>query len=140
MAELTYELSPGSLLPPLSRPARRAPLLPILAPPSAAAQGTTRYPTAEMHIKNNCGDDNICVPDLRLQLRTKPSEYHLGSRDPVNVMVGVRSAGEDAFQAKLSMQVPTGLSFIKFAIDSSTDLESDQICYANIKNDKETVR
>ena len=55
---MTYELSPGSLLPPLSRPVRRAPLLPILAPP-AAAQGVHRYPTAEMHIKNNCGDDNV---------------------------------------------------------------------------------
>ncbi|XP_055909602.1 integrin alpha-PS2 isoform X2 [Eupeodes corollae] len=65
-----------------------------------------------LHIQKNCGMDNICVPDLRLEITTV-NKYLLGSREPLQIEVLISNFGEDAFEAGFYMTMPEDLNFKK---------------------------
>ncbi|XP_055845069.1 integrin alpha-PS2 isoform X2 [Episyrphus balteatus] len=65
-----------------------------------------------MNIQKNCGKDNICVPDLRLEIKTV-NKYLLGSREPLQIEVLISNFGEDAFEAGFYMTMPENLDFKK---------------------------
>ncbi|CAH1396137.1 unnamed protein product [Nezara viridula] len=64
-------------------------------------------------IKKNCGNDNICIPDLRLIAQTNVQRYLLGSGERLNLNVLVQNEGEDAFEATFETSIPPGLNYVK---------------------------
>lgn len=65
-----------------------------------------------INIQKNCGPDNVCIPDLRLEVKSVDT-YLLGSKDLLVFDVKVSNFGEDAFEAGFFMSVPEGMSFRK---------------------------
>uniref|UniRef100_A0A182Q008 Integrin alpha-2 domain-containing protein n=1 Tax=Anopheles farauti TaxID=69004 RepID=A0A182Q008_9DIPT len=91
-----------------------------------SAQGRQRRPRANIepvldhnrgtvqrdsiNIQKNCGPDNVCVPDLRMEVKSVDN-YLLGSNNLLSVEVLITNRGEDAFEAGFYLVVPTGLDF-----------------------------
>lgn len=65
-----------------------------------------------INIQKNCGPDNVCIPDLRLTVKTVDT-YILGSKDLLVFEVLISNHNEDAFEAGFFMTVPSGLNFRK---------------------------
>lgn len=65
-----------------------------------------------INIMKNCGPDNVCIPDLRLEVKTN-EKYALGTNESLTVDVLISNFGEDAFEASFYMNVPTGLNYQK---------------------------
>lgn len=65
-----------------------------------------------INIQKNCGPDNVCIPDLRLDVKSIDT-YLLGSKDLLVFDVKVSNFGEDAFEAGFFMGVPEGINFRK---------------------------
>lgn len=63
-----------------------------------------------INIMKNCGKDNICIPDLRLDVKTN-DKYILGGNESLTVDILVSNHGEDAFESTFFMTVPQGLDF-----------------------------
>ncbi|KAG5683654.1 hypothetical protein PVAND_012923 [Polypedilum vanderplanki] len=83
---------------------RRAALEPVLD----ENRGTVQRDS--INIMKNCGKDNICIPDLKLDIQTS-DKYVLGGNESLNIDVTVNNHGEDAFEASFYMTVPQGLNF-----------------------------
>ncbi|CAO1396274.1 unnamed protein product [Diamesa tonsa] len=83
---------------------RRAALEPVLDQNKGTVQRDS------INIMKNCGSDNICIPDLRLEVKTV-DEYLLGSKEPLAIDVLISNFGEDAFEAGFFMNIPSGLDF-----------------------------
>ncbi|XP_065366489.1 integrin alpha-PS2 isoform X2 [Calliphora vicina] len=74
-----------------------------------------------INIQKNCGADNICEPDLRLEIKTI-DKYLLGSREPLSIEVLISNMNEDAFEAAFYMVMPKDLDFKKIQqIGDKTD-------------------
>lgn len=85
---------------------RRATLEPVID----QNRGTTERDS--INIQKNCGPDNVCIPDLQLDVKTVDT-YLLGSKDLLVFDVKVHNSGEDAFEAGFYMTVPEGMTFRK---------------------------
>lgn len=72
--------------------------------------GTQRK--ASMNIMKNCGEDQICIPNLELRVDTI-DEFKLGDLKPFDMNVTVANLGEDAFEAEFYLNVPQGLQISK---------------------------
>lgn len=83
---------------------RRAVLEPVLD----QNIGTVRRDS--VNIMKNCGKDNICIPDLKLDVKTN-EKYILGGNESLIVEVLVTNEGEDAFEAGFYMNLPSGLDY-----------------------------
>ncbi|XP_061871309.1 LOW QUALITY PROTEIN: integrin alpha-5 [Colius striatus] len=104
-SEFRDKLSPISLalafrLHPAAQPDRHG-LRPLLAP------ATRTRLEAKAHIQLDCGDDNICVPDLQLEASTDRRVVYLGDRNSLNVTFSARNQGEGgAYEAELHVRPP----------------------------------
>ncbi|VVC36333.1 Integrin alpha chain,Integrin domain,Integrin alpha-2,FG-GAP repeat,Integrin alpha beta-propellor [Cinara cedri] len=68
---------------------------------------------ASINIYNYCGNDNICIPDLRLIAMPNSESYLLGSNEKLKVDVKVQNLGEDSFETTFDMILPTGVNYVK---------------------------
>lgn len=99
-----------------------------------------RIPTmvqAEAHISKNCGDDEICIPDLRITAMHTRDSYTLGEDKKLEILVFIENRGEEAYESMLNITFPPGVSFYrakdkKFEIpmfcDSSSKNNSYVLC------------
>lgn len=65
-----------------------------------------------INIQKNCGPDNVCIPDLRLDVKSVDT-YLFGSKDLLVFDVKISNFGEDAFEAGFFMGIPEGMNFRK---------------------------
>ncbi|KAH8278154.1 hypothetical protein KR018_005338 [Drosophila ironensis] len=65
-----------------------------------------------INIQKNCGPDNICEPDLKLEVKTV-DKYLFGSPEPLVIEVLISNHNEDAFEAAFYMVTPPDLQFRK---------------------------
>ncbi|KAH8364973.1 hypothetical protein KR200_007805, partial [Drosophila serrata] len=65
-----------------------------------------------INIQKNCGPDNICEPDLKLEVKTV-DKYLFGSPEPLVIEVLISNNNEDAFEAAFYMLTPPDLQFRK---------------------------
>jgi uncharacterized protein YcgL (UPF0745 family) len=79
-------------------------------------------------IFKNCGDDDVCIPDLNLKVYPSVRQYSLDSGENLYLNVEVSNTGEDAFEAVLEVKYPDGLFY-----GTSTDdqVESHVLCSAS---------
>uniref|UniRef100_A0A8C9ERI0 VWFA domain-containing protein n=1 Tax=Pavo cristatus TaxID=9049 RepID=A0A8C9ERI0_PAVCR len=71
-------------------------------------------PGPQLPFEKNCGEDNQCVPDLRLALSFSGlEELVVGATEEVTITVTVHNVGEDAYGAHVELQHPKALSYRK---------------------------
>lgn len=89
-------------------------------------RGTVQRDT--INIAKNCGKDNICIPDLRLDVKTSDS-YLLGANESLIVEVYISNNGEDAFESNFFMTIPKGLNY-KSTKQIGESLDTSYTCTA----------
>ncbi|XP_014219756.1 integrin alpha-PS2 [Copidosoma floridanum] len=90
-------------------------------------------------IQKNCGSDNVCVPDLSINVVRNVKKYLLGSGEILELNVAIKNNAEDAFESVFYMQLPVGIDFIK----TDSESESSEIfiqCTAPSANSNNTLR
>ncbi|KAM6042422.1 integrin alpha-IIb isoform 2-T2 [Chlamydotis macqueenii] len=67
---------------------------------------------AQTHIiLEDCGEDNLCVPDLRLAADTPSSRLLIGAEAVLRLRADASNVGEGAFEAELWVQLPPGTHY-----------------------------
>ncbi|XP_076241155.1 integrin subunit alpha inflated isoform X2 [Calliopsis andreniformis] len=74
---------------------------------------TTTSRKDSLSIRKNCGPDNICIPDLQMNVTSNVLKYLLGSGKRLELDVLVQNMGEDAFESTYNLRLPTGIDYIK---------------------------
>ncbi|KAM9850867.1 integrin alpha-V [Aulostomus maculatus] len=87
------------------RAADQTGLLPILA--TSAPSNVTR----QAHILLDCGDDNICKPDLRLSVKSDRQEIYIGDDNALTLEISAENQGEGAYEAELHVYPPQQADF-----------------------------
>ncbi|XP_041254924.1 integrin alpha-IIb isoform X2 [Onychostruthus taczanowskii] len=101
-AEFKDKLSPVALSVALTLP-REAPGLVLY--------GDTLVQAQTHIILEDCGDDNLCVPDLRLAADTPSQRLLIGAEAVLSLRANATNAGEGAFEAELRVQLPPGTHY-----------------------------
>uniref|UniRef100_A0A667WZW9 Integrin, alpha V n=1 Tax=Myripristis murdjan TaxID=586833 RepID=A0A667WZW9_9TELE len=60
----------------------------------------------EAHILLDCGDDNICKPDLRLEVKSDREELYFGDDNVLTLQISADNQGEGAYEAELHIYAP----------------------------------
>ncbi|XP_043540769.1 integrin alpha-5-like, partial [Chiloscyllium plagiosum] len=69
---------------------------------------TREFLTQEAQIQLDCGDDNVCVPDLQLSVNGDRKTVYHGDDNPLTLIFEARNLGEGgAYEAELHVFVPT---------------------------------
>lgn len=101
-AEFKDKLSPVALSVALTLP-REAPGLVLY--------GQTLVQAQTHIILEDCGDDNLCVPDLHLAADTPSQRLLIGAEAALSLRANATNAGEGAFEAELRVQLPPGTHY-----------------------------
>ncbi|XP_017788499.1 PREDICTED: integrin alpha-PS2-like [Habropoda laboriosa] len=75
--------------------------------------GSTTSRKDSLSIRKNCGSDNVCIPDLQMNVTSNVHKYLLGSGKRLELDVYVQNIGEDAFEATYNLKLPAGIDYIK---------------------------
>uniref|UniRef100_A0A8C5WCC6 Integrin subunit alpha V n=1 Tax=Leptobrachium leishanense TaxID=445787 RepID=A0A8C5WCC6_9ANUR len=81
-------------------------LLPILN------QFTPANITKQAHILLDCGEDNICKPNLILSVQSEQKQIYIGDDSPLTLLVNAQNQGEGAYEAELFVEIPPQADFI----------------------------
>ncbi|XP_044161560.1 integrin alpha-V [Bufo gargarizans] len=81
-------------------------LMPILN------QFTPANLTKQAHILLDCGEDNICKPNLILSVESEPKQLYIGDDSPLTLLVDAQNQGEGAYEAELIVHIPPQADFI----------------------------
>ncbi|XP_054826794.1 integrin alpha-V [Eublepharis macularius] len=66
----------------------------------------------QAHILLDCGEDNICRPDLRVAVNSDQKEIYIGDDNPLTLIINAENQGEGAYEAELFVTVPPQADFI----------------------------
>ncbi|KAK9701179.1 Integrin alpha [Popillia japonica] len=72
-------------------------------------------------VRKNCGADNICVPDLALEVKPNVERYLLASNEVLYFDITVSNNNEDSFETTFSVQIPEDVNFTK--VEDSGDVK-----------------
>ncbi|XP_067891679.1 integrin alpha-V [Heterodontus francisci] len=75
-------------------------------------QFTPNNITKQAHILLDCGDDNICKPDLKLSVRGDRKQLYIGDDNPLTLNVNAQNEGEGAYEAELYIMLPPQADYI----------------------------
>uniref|UniRef100_A0A672IIR1 Uncharacterized protein n=1 Tax=Salarias fasciatus TaxID=181472 RepID=A0A672IIR1_SALFA len=67
--------------------------------------------TKQAHILLDCGDDNICKPDLRLSVKSDREQIYIGDDNALTLEVSAENQGEGAYEAELHVYPPQQADF-----------------------------
>ncbi|CAJ1078543.1 integrin alpha-V isoform X1 [Xyrichtys novacula] len=70
--------------------------------------------TKQAHILLDCGDDNICKPDLRLSVKSDRDQIYIGDDNALTLEVTAENKGEGAYEAELHVYPPHQADFTGF--------------------------
>ncbi|KAL3967661.1 phylloquinone omega-hydroxylase/docosahexaenoic acid omega-hydroxylase [Sarotherodon galilaeus] len=82
--------------------------------PSVALQTQTYIYLLGFEI--NCGIDNKCVDNLKVDFSFTRSEVKVGIEELLDVTVSVENRGENSYNSRVILTYPAGLSYRKFTI------------------------
>ncbi|XP_076858256.1 integrin alpha-V [Brachyhypopomus gauderio] len=81
-------------------------LQPILDP------STPANVTKQAHILLDCGEDNICKPDLKLAVVSDQKQIYIGDDNPLTLEVTAENGAEGAYEAELHILMPPQADYI----------------------------
>ncbi|KAK2840461.1 hypothetical protein Q5P01_014201 [Channa striata] len=67
--------------------------------------------TKQAHILLDCGDDNICKPDLRLSVQSDRDQIYIGDDNALTLEITAENLGEGAYEAELQVFPPEQADF-----------------------------
>uniref|UniRef100_A0A1I8B8M8 Integrin_alpha2 domain-containing protein n=1 Tax=Meloidogyne hapla TaxID=6305 RepID=A0A1I8B8M8_MELHA len=66
----------------------------------------------ELIIEKDCGEDNICVPDLHITARPANDKFTIGALDQTLILnVSVENKGEDSYLTQYTVSIPPGFEY-----------------------------
>ncbi|XP_012516358.1 PREDICTED: integrin alpha-8 [Propithecus coquereli] len=66
----------------------------------------------QAHILVDCGEDNLCVPDLKLSARPDKHEVIIGDENHLMLVINARNEGEGAYEAELFVMIPEEADYV----------------------------
>ncbi|KAG5854714.1 hypothetical protein ANANG_G00040720 [Anguilla anguilla] len=109
----------------------------ILSPVLAPQPQTTTYP---LDFERNCGTDNMCIDDLRVDFNfSGASEVQVGIASVLNVTVSVENKGEDSYNSHVLFTYPPGLSYRRVTVVQDSSKRDTVQCSALDSEDGRTV-
>ncbi|KAI4891823.1 hypothetical protein NFI96_022466, partial [Prochilodus magdalenae] len=60
----------------------------------------------QANILLDCGDDNMCIPDLKLSAKMDQTELAIGDENPLLLTINAANHGEGAYEAELQVRLP----------------------------------
>ncbi|XP_072741859.1 integrin alpha-IIb [Ciconia boyciana] len=79
--------------------------------PGLVLYGDTLVQAQTHIILEDCGEDNLCVPDLHLAADTPSRRLLIGAEAVLRLRADASNAGEGAFEAELWVQLPPGTHY-----------------------------
>uniref|UniRef100_A0A671V1X3 Integrin, alpha V n=1 Tax=Sparus aurata TaxID=8175 RepID=A0A671V1X3_SPAAU len=67
--------------------------------------------TKQAHILLDCGDDNICKPDLRLSVKSNHQQIYIGDDNALTLEISAENQGEGAYETELHVYPPQQADF-----------------------------
>ncbi|XP_033473178.1 integrin alpha-V [Epinephelus lanceolatus] len=67
--------------------------------------------TKQAHILLDCGDDNICKPDLKLSVKSDREQIYIGDDNALTLEISAENQGEGAYEAELHVYPPQQADF-----------------------------
>ncbi|CAM1326869.1 ITGAV (predicted) [Pycnogonum litorale] len=58
-----------------------------------------------IHILKECGSDQICIPDIALNITVNKDKYVIGQQDSLQFNVSIINRGEDAYEAYFFLEI-----------------------------------
>ncbi|KAM3607345.1 uncharacterized protein V6R79_006110 [Siganus canaliculatus] len=89
-------------LQPMADPTALQPIVDMLTPSNV---------TKQAHILLDCGDDNICKPDLRLAVKSDRQQIYIGDDNALTLEISAENRGEGAYEAELHVYPPQQADF-----------------------------
>ncbi|KAG9474354.1 hypothetical protein GDO78_004576 [Eleutherodactylus coqui] len=74
----------------------------------------------QIHILLDCGEDNICIPDLNLETNWNEEPLVIGMDNLAQIQFGARNHGEGAYEAELHIWLPSGAHYVQ-VLSNTTD-------------------
>nr|KAF6387090.1 integrin subunit alpha 8 [Myotis myotis] len=68
--------------------------------------------TEQAHILVDCGEDNMCVPDLKLSARPDKHQVIVGDENHLMLIINARNEGEGAYEAELLVMIPEEADYV----------------------------
>ncbi|XP_064022952.1 integrin alpha-8 isoform X2 [Pogoniulus pusillus] len=62
--------------------------------------------TEQAHILVDCGEDNLCIPELQLSAVPDKDQLVIGEENCVMLLINPRNDGEGAYEAELHIRIP----------------------------------
>ncbi|XP_029444681.1 integrin alpha-8 [Rhinatrema bivittatum] len=66
----------------------------------------------QAYILVDCGDDNMCIPDLKLSAKSDKHQLIIGEEDHIMIIVNAKNEGEGAYEAELQIQMPQEADYV----------------------------
>ncbi|GAB1285971.1 Integrin alpha-8 [Apodemus speciosus] len=76
--------------------------------------------TEQAHILVDCGEDNLCVPDLKLSARPDKHQIIIGDENHLMLIINARNDGEGAYEAELFVLIPEEADYVGIERNSKT--------------------
>ncbi|KAM9782977.1 integrin alpha-8 [Neosynchiropus ocellatus] len=89
------------------------------------------------YILLNCGDDNICIPDLQLSASLDRSELVIGEDNLLMLTIGAVNRGEGAYETELRALLPPEADYI--GVERRVESLSQPDCEYRLVNDSRMV-
>ncbi|KAM8857935.1 integrin alpha-V [Synchiropus picturatus] len=67
--------------------------------------------TKQCHILLDCGEDNICKPDLKLSVESNHQQIYIGDDNSLTLKITAENLGEGAYEAELHVYPPHQADF-----------------------------
>ncbi|PIO23774.1 hypothetical protein AB205_0083750, partial [Aquarana catesbeiana] len=89
----------------------------------------------QIHILLDCGEDNICIPDLQLKANWGKDPLVIGADNLVQIHFDAGNLGEGAYEAELHATLPPGAHYMQILGEA----EEKILCTPRKANDTELV-
>uniref|UniRef100_A0A8D0GVU0 Integrin subunit alpha 2b n=1 Tax=Sphenodon punctatus TaxID=8508 RepID=A0A8D0GVU0_SPHPU len=107
----------------------------LLRDKTTHCQNVTAY--LRIHIVLDCGEDNICIPELQLSAHTNEDPLLIGAENIAHLLITAANVGEGAYEAELVVLLPPRVHFQR-AVSSTQGLEK-LLCSPRKENETRLV-
>uniref|UniRef100_A0A8C5RGU9 Integrin subunit alpha V n=1 Tax=Laticauda laticaudata TaxID=8630 RepID=A0A8C5RGU9_LATLA len=83
----------------------------------------------QAHILLDCGEDNICRPDLKVTVDSDQKQIYIGDDNPLTLIINTQNLGEGAYEAELFVTIPPQADFIGIVRNNEVTFLPLKSCY-----------
>ncbi|XP_051871614.1 integrin alpha-8 [Pristis pectinata] len=91
----------------------------------------------QAHILLDCGEDNVCIPALKLSAVPDTHQVIIGDENPLILIINARNEGEGAYEAELIVSIPSEADYI--GVIRNKEALSKLSCAYNVGNSTQMV-